>query len=693
VLDLSKIEAGELLLENTKFDLAQLIHELGQMLAAQANAKGIQLIIDSPAALPRYVRGDATRLRQVLTNLLNNSIKFTAEGQVELQGAVVNGDSERVRIRWEVRDTGIGIAPDAISRLFAPFAQADESITRRFGGTGLGLSICRRLVHLMGGEIGVTSTPGVGSVFWIEVPLQVAEVLGSADEDVGPRALHILISQSSDSATEALPALVQALGWRPRCVRLGEELIERLSAMQSDAWPDVILIDAHLRDTDALQLIARLRGDFSHIELPPIIVAVDPARSYLKFDDLTRSAAATVSAPVTSSALFNAVSSVLAKRDDRFERLMQDTNVDEVRAQWLPAVKVLVVDDSSINLEVARGLLERQGATVETCTNGSEALDRLRRDPNHFDIVLMDVQMPVLDGNEAARCIRGELHLRRLPVIALTAGALVAERQRAFDAGMNDFITKPFELQTLIRVVRRHVERVRGSSVPVAVVGKENGQTDGEALAFPKCIDARIARQMSGNDMALFGSLLNRVLREYSDLAQPIQCDLTDLASRQQWVMRFHKLRGSAGVIGATGVQKGAAVAEQAMNSADTPESVQSALNRLTQAFVTLINETQELRTALETTETTSDAANDTSEAIDEQNLCELRELLESHNLEALDKFASLAPRLRRTLGPDRFARLHHAVENLDFRLAAEVVGESVVTAVSDEAAVMACDR
>ena len=318
VLDLSKIEAGEMLLEDAELDFGHLVQGVGRMLMPSAHAKGIALMVHCSPDLPWRLRGDATRLGQIATNLLNNAIKFTAKGQVELTLSCATPTVEGLLVRLSVRDSGIGITPDALPRLFQPFSQEDTSTTRRFGGTGLGLSIARRLVDLMGGKIGVTSTVGAGSEFWVEV---------------------------------------------------------------------------RLRMTDAAA---------------PLLERTPPA-----------------------------------------------TAANSQGTRSLSGVKVLVVDDSDINCEVAQLILGRHGATVASSATGAEALDRLRRDPHAFEIVLMDIQMPDMDGNEATRRIRNELRLT-LPIIALTAGALVSERERSLQAGMNDFLTKPFEPAALIGIVRRH---------------------------------------------------------------------------------------------------------------------------------------------------------------------------------------------------------------------------------------------
>src|ERR1700692_1166152 len=216
-------------LEDEPFDLPELVRDLGQMLAPQAAAKGIELIVQCAPAVPRTIKGDASRLRQILTNLLGNSIKFTESGHVELKVFCAEQSSDRIRLRCMVQDTGIGIGPEALERLFTPFTQADTSTTRRFGGTGLGLSIARRFVELMGGEIGVTSTVTVGSTFWIEIPLQIAH---DVDVALSAHGLNIVVVDSGGEAPERLPALSRALGWRPKVAETGGQLLAAMRNSQ-----------------------------------------------------------------------------------------------------------------------------------------------------------------------------------------------------------------------------------------------------------------------------------------------------------------------------------------------------------------------------------------------------------------------------------------------------------------------------
>ncbi len=670
VLDLSKIEADEMSLEDEPFDLLELVQDVSQMLLPQAVEKGVELIVESAASLPRMVMGDASRVRQILTNLMHNSIKFTECGHVNLRLFCTELGAGRVRLRCEVKDTGIGIEPAACARLFTPFTQADASTTRRFGGTGLGLSIARRFVELMGGEIGVVSTVSVGSTFWIEIPLRVApEVDGSLTN-----ALRILIVDPNGDTPQGLGAMVRALGWNPQVVETGEQMIAIMTGSPALARPDALILDLHLRDTDAHEWVARLAKAWIHGDLPSVIVVAESSLSYMEHKQLMRATDVLLVRPVSSSALFNAINLAVSRQPDSCDRVFESTNFDELHAQWLSGVRVLVVDDSDINLEVAQRILENQGATVMTCSDGSSAIARLRSFHQEIDVVLMDVQMPVLDGNEATRRIRTELKLQ-LPVVALTAGALVGERQRALDAGMDDFVSKPFDPQALIRKVRRLVEHARGEPIPM-VFDDQKSAGHGDGRPFMKSIDAGVVQQMFGDDLSLFKSLLARMLRDYSDFALPIEVALDDDLACRQLKARSHKLKGSAGMIGATNVMRFAGAAERALQDSRPADVVEGILKKLAAALTTLREEATLVLEAESSQDAARDAHAEIAPHIDSAEIDELCALLEAQNLAAVDKFAVLSPALREILDMASFDGLQDAVENLEFQLGAELLRE-----------------
>jgi PAS domain S-box-containing protein len=673
VLDLSKIEAGEMSLEDEPFDLPELVRDLGQLLAPQAAAKGIELLVQSAPSLPPIVSGDASRLRQILTNLLGNSIKFTETGHVELKAFFTERTSDRIRLRCTVQDTGIGIDPTALDGLFMPFTQADASTTRRFGGTGLGLSIARRFIELMGGEIGVTSVLGEGSTFWIEMPLRIAH---DVDTTINKHGLRIIIADSDGDAPDRLVPMTRALGWSPLITDNGEQLLKLMSTTRSSDWPDVLILGLHLHDMDAHQLLARLGKECAGGELPPAIVVGELGQPYADHSQLLRSSDVLLPRPLTSSALFNAVNAVVSKRMDSLDRVLQCTNFDELRAQWLAGVRILVVDDSDINLEVAQRILEKQGAVVTTCSEGTAALEHLRSHHADLDIVLMDVQMPVLDGNETTRRIRNDLRLKDLPIVALTAGALVIERQRALDAGMNDFISKPFDPQALIRKVRRLVEKARGEPISMVILDTLPAvQADDRPKLIPS-IDAGVVQQMFGDDLVLFQSLLGRLLKEYVDLTLPIRVSPDDQPMRARLMGRTHKLKGSAGMIGATDVVRLAGAAETALHQGRPVEVIEGILQRLGSALTVLGEEAAPYLKQHRELNANKPVRSGVGRA-DAAQISDLCTLLENQDLAALNKFKVISSALGEMLGALRFDHLCDAIDSLDFRQSAQLLREA----------------
>jgi CheY-like chemotaxis protein/anti-sigma regulatory factor (Ser/Thr protein kinase) len=526
VLDLSKIESGELRAECASFNPRELLKEVADVMVVHADAKGIAFKVDTSGDLPVTLEGDATRLRQILTNLLANAIKFTDRGRVELSVVRLAATSSRVTLCFVVSDTGIGIAPETQARLFSPFTQADASITRRYGGTGLGLSIVKHLSTILGGTVDVESAPGVGSKFSVVLDF--------------------------------------ALGTREVLVRQGS----------------------------------------------------------------------TPGAPGERALL---------------------------------GVRVLAVDDSDINLEVAKRILELEGARVWLAGDGEEAFERLQAEPRAFDVVLMDVQMPQLDGHAATRRIRDELGLVHMPIIALTAGALSSERPRAIAAGMDDFITKPFDPQALVNIILRHVQPM--SVQDATSIQSVTAAAPQQAVEWPDIdgIDADDVRGRLSDDVVLFRSSLKRLLDEFSDVASPIR--EVGVATCAYHAGRMHKLRGSAGMLGAKAIAQLAAEAEVASGAGE--------IERTAGLAARLAIQLQQLRQSVECAfvgapPDAEEAGVASAAALEPQRLVDLVERLRQNSLSALGCFNAMSPQLRHVLGERTYNVVRAQMDSLQFSGAAE---------------------
>ncbi|MDR7269231.1 signal transduction histidine kinase/CheY-like chemotaxis protein/HAMP domain-containing protein [Pelomonas saccharophila] len=632
VLDLSKIEAGEMVLETMPFDPRALLRDIASLFQPQAQAKGVALTLDLDTRVPPLLQGDAARLRQIVSNLVSNAVKFTAEGEVALQLRCADAQARPLQLEIAVQDSGIGIPAEALSRIFTPFTQADSSTSRRYGGTGLGLSIVRQLCELMGGQVGVSSSPGAGTRFVVRLPFEPAQGLAPA-----ARPLSLLLASDDATQRDALQRLCTDLGWQVDTLGSAEALSRGLELKA----PDLVLLDHRL-----LQPVAEAERQVLQARLatrPCVLMSRSAGVGQLRL-------------PADVSALFDAVQAALAGHDAAQPLLY---GVDGASAVLrLPGVRVLVADDSPINLEVVRRILEQEGAIVTLAQDGAVAVAQLRAAPTGFDAVLMDVQMPVLDGLAAARSIRTELGLRQLPILALTAGALLSERHRALDAGMNGFISKPFDPAGLVQLLREQVEAAQGRRLPVAARTAE-APTD-QAWPALDGIDSDEASQRMQGDVDFYARLLERLLDEFADLMTQPAMEATQAAAR------LHKLGGSAGLLAARALGK---AAQRGEIRARAGEDFSAELAEVAQRLAALAAQARPwLQGRRPATAPTASAP------LDAQALARLKQALQAQDLAALDQFKPLAPALRAACGEAGFERLSRALHRLDFAAALEAL-------------------
>jgi PAS domain S-box-containing protein len=451
VLDFSKIEAGQMSLEQIDFDFLTVVEQSVDAIALCAGEKGLELVIDVDPTLPRGMRGDPTRLRQVVLNLLSNAVKFTDKGDVHLSARRQHAAAGYVRIRVEVLDTGVGLTDEQRSRLFMPFIQADTSMTRRFGGTGLGLSICRRLVELMNGSIGVDSTPGSGSCFWFEIALPVVPLNQLPIHAVDLEGCEILVIDDHSVNRRIIERQLASVGCRvtsAATAAAGEDAWRQLVA--GDRVPDVVLLDHDLPDHAGPWLAERLRRDPAGAQVP--IVLMTSLGNRVQDPTQERVIDCIMTKPVKYTALLQCLQEVVGRA-----RAATVTAL-AARGDELRGLQVLLVEDNPVNQKLMCRILEKLGADVTVADNGEVAIAKLTAAA--FEVVLMDCQMPVLDGYEATRRIRAGAAgpaAKTIPIIALTAHALSGDRERCVAAGMNDYLTKPIDpgkLRVLLRDTR-----------------------------------------------------------------------------------------------------------------------------------------------------------------------------------------------------------------------------------------------
>ncbi|MCP3919403.1 MAG: response regulator [bacterium] len=451
ILDFSKIEAQRIVLEHVEFDPRGTIESATSLMAAAADSKGLDLACRVHADVPAIVRGDPTRLKQVLVNLIGNAVKFTDHGEVVVRTSLADQHADEIVLRLEVSDTGIGVPLDRQSQLFQAFTQADSSTTREYGGTGLGLSISKRLAVLMGGDVGLDSRPGEGSTFWFTARLHVVTPPGEAADVRALRGKHALVVESNPGTRGTLVETAQACGMTFESasnVALALTALDNARALgrrfdlaivgASDAALDSALEDA---DLPIVQLI--LQREWSALE-----------------GRLPERASAAVTRPVLQTALTRALVIASGHAPGR----------DERRSQGMPAAEqagelhVLIAEDNRVNQVVATRMLTRLGISADVVETGAAAVEAVAR--RHYDAVLMDCHMPGLDGFEATRAIRAQPALKDIPIIALTANAMQGDRQRCLDSGMDDYVTKPVRIEVLEKVLRHWTRSPRAELRP-----------------------------------------------------------------------------------------------------------------------------------------------------------------------------------------------------------------------------------
>ncbi len=555
ILDFSKIEAGQMQLEATEFVLDEVLNNIASVLINRAQEKGLELqYVVEPDVPPRLV-GDPLRLSQILINLIGNALKFTANGSVTVFVRRLPSDDGPVLLELDVKDTGIGLSPEQQQKLFQAFSQADTSITRKYGGTGLGLTICRRLAQLMGGDVSVSSQPGVGSIFTFTVKLG----LGNDDPAI-PRAkmTRALVVDDSPLSRAILIRLLEKNGYTAVPAESGEQALELLA--EAHAIPfEFVTIDLNMPGMDGLELAETIRNQTS---TPPKLVMVTATdTTMLEGDSRLNCFDAMLNKPVTAM---------------QIRKLLADGKSKRVaavpgHAAPLAGLRILLVEDIPTNQLIACEILESFGATVDTADNGARALKKLLEDAIIYDIVLMDIQMPEMDGLEATRRFRASKLRPGLPVIAMTAHALDSERQRCLAAGMNDFLTKPIDPELLQQMLIRWQPK---QATPAPAQKQETAPMISTS-EFPDLpgIDKADGLKRMMNKEALFERVLRDFHARFYDEPAQIRAALA-AGDFPTAVRRAHSTKGLAGTIGALPLQSAAKALENTLHGGEMPSEI-----------------------------------------------------------------------------------------------------------------------
>jgi len=662
ILDFSKVEAGKLEVETVDFDLDKVLENVGSLISEKASAKGLELIFDIDSSVSKHLRGDPLRLGQILINFCNNAVKFTDQGEVAVKAQLVEEGPDGQLIAFSVSDTGIGLTEEQIGRLFQPFEQADVSTTRKYGGTGLGLAISKRLAELMGGDVDVTSEPGKGSTF------RFAARLGKAVAAPRRRVLEsdlrghrVLVIDDNSQARTVLSGMLENFGFVADEAPSGDEGIEMVRKTTGGRGSyDIVFIDWQMPGLDGIETGKRIMA-LPDLNNSPHLVMVT---AYGREDVLKQAEQSgfqnVLIKPVTSSILFDTAIAALGADVDATEAAPAVSSFDISRIR---GARVLLVEDNEINQEVALGQLEDAELFVDLAANGADAVRMV--DENDYDVVLMDMQMPVMDGIEATQAIRSDSRFQDLPIIAMTANAMASDREKCLKAGMNDHIGKPIDpdklLGTLLHWIKRPDDDGAIRQGQIHATTPAAFDNDAEAPLDIVEIDVTSALKRTGGNRKRYEALLRRFAQQQGSVVEDIRKALFagDLATAER---EAHSLKGASGTLGAMSLSDAAAKAEVAIR---TGHGIDLALTSLSGDVGRVV---QAIRAALpEAGSANGDGTASADPAAAIEPLMRLKQLLERDDGEAADFIIEAKSRLSGALSAAEIKTLSDQVGNFEF--------------------------
>jgi PAS domain S-box-containing protein len=545
VLDFSKIEAGKLDLENTEFELDHVLENLSSIVSQRVHDKNLEFLIAAQQDLPPVLIGDPLRLGQVLINLVNNAVKFTEHGEILVTVKSEESVSDRVKLKFAVRDSGIGMTPEQIALLFRAFSQADSSTTRKYGGTGLGLSISKRLVEMMDGTIWVESEYGHGSTFWFTTWFGIGTAL-KAQRGLIPAlaALRVLVVDDNASARGILSDMLTRFAIRAECVSSGNDALRELLAADSKDPYGLVLVDQQMPGMDGLETSRVTKHLSSLRNIPKIIIITAFGGDEVQLRAEEMGIDGFLQKPVTPSALLDKLMNLFSTAE-----IIVPTEKAEHALPRASGIRVLLVEDNEVNQQIAMELLESEGAEVALASNGAEAV-RVLIEGHHlppFDVVFMDLQMPEMDGFTATRLVRAQPHLQKLPIIAMTAHVMVDEVQRCLEAGMNDHVGKPLDAEAFFGTLARWTRAHQGRAPDL----RSRARSAGDEILLPELagVDVAAGLQRTAGNKRLYRDLLVRFAARHESTIDRIK-EALESEDHDQAERLAHSLKGVAGNLG-----------------------------------------------------------------------------------------------------------------------------------------------
>ena len=672
VLDFSKIEAGKLGLEQVAFKLEDVLDNLSSLISLKAEEKGVEFLFDTHPEVPTQLVGDPLRLGQILINLANNAIKFTEQGEVVVTISLMEREERRATLQFSVRDTGIGISRERAEQLFEPFTQAERGTTRKYGGTGLGLSISRKLARLMGGDLSVESEPGRGSTFFLSAPFGILPAKSPwqpiLDSDI--RGKRVLAADDNSAARSIMETLLHSFGFRVETTDSGKDVLTALQQANQDTNDpfELVILDWKMPRMTGIQCARRIR-EMSLKTVPKIILVTAYSR-----EDVIRKAEkegldAFLFKPLNPSVLLDAIMEVFGRKAARRPRGEQVESSIRQSLEAIRGARILLVEDNDINQQVARELLEQQGLRVDVVDNGEAAVSAVNTSP--YDLVLMDIHMPVMDGYRATAEIRKDPAFSTLPIVAMTAQALLDDREKSLEAGMNDHVAKPIDPAKLFDTLIRWIQPAHGEpAAPTRV-------TDAATPAEPPIEDlpgfhVKEALERVAGNRELYLKLLDEFQVQFADTAATMR-QLLARSDLEGMATLAHTVKGAAGNLGAHNLNQAAQSLEKMIKTEDRP-----AIMRQLDVFKDALKKTQETLDIIIPKRPPPDASRTPSaEDLREPDLkaaapliLKLYQLLNESSLDADKTLERLKDLLDHTSVHDLVASLERNLETFDYERA-----------------------
>jgi len=685
ILDFSKIEAGKLDIESVDFNLEELLDNVSNLISIKAEEKGVELLFDTATDVPVSLVGDSLRLGQILINLCNNAVKFTETGEIVVKTEIVtesdsnaeNDVTDQVMLKFSVNDTGIGLTQEQIGRLFQSFSQADSSTTRKFGGTGLGLTISKKLSEMMGGKIWVESESGEGSsfIFTARLGCRPADETQAFIPTTDLKGMRVLVCDDNSVSREILSQALQSFSFEVTEAASGKEAIAELERACEGKPFELVLMDWKMPGMDGMEATRLIKKNSHLSHIPAVLMVTAYGREEVMQQADNAGMDAFLIKPVNHSILFNTIMDVFGKAVDKKMNLKKKGAWEEEAVEKIRGARVLLAEDNKINQQVATELLEIVGLIVTVAENGKEAVDFIKNAPSneYYDVLLTDLQMPEMDGFEVTRTVREVLSYPDLPIIAMTAHAMVEEQEKCFKAGMNDHIAKPIVPEnlysTLVKWIKPGERELSAELIERQNRHEETSDMDVEDIPDLPGISIESGLEKVGGNRKLYNKLLIQFHDDNTTIFKEIKSAI-ETGDTNSALKLAHGVKGVSGNIGADDLFQASKNFETSLKhdsvneTKSQMETFETALKEVISSIETLPAFIEKLKDAEKSTEAAPQDDVDIEKVT--PILVELEGLIETDPMEAMNRLETLGMYLKNTEVQETFKELESHIEGFD---------------------------